>query len=256
MLLIKNLFKAIVLGSLVCTIILSCSSDAADEGQTPDETAVEDFANFAEDSKFKAYIKNVGLVLNRIEDREKALEILETSGKLKLNDAQQTALALALGFEDPEQMNIAYDQLTEEWELLTRRFDLGNQNYSDIDGLIFNELLLIRYNLDLSEVIGLKDLSNEEVHCYYEVCEPPYLDALEPYLIAMRECDGFDRLTTEGNNAFWECARTIEQRFALELDRAFLLFTCCNFYNCGLELPTVVGDEPYDYSQCPDIPIG
>ncbi|AXT58800.1 hypothetical protein D1816_00020 [Aquimarina sp. AD10] len=255
MILFKHISKYILLVILFFTI--GCSSDSPNEDQQPEETSVEDFANFAEDPKFLEHMENLVLVLNRIEDHEKALEILETSGKSKLNDTQQMELTTALGFEDTEQMNTAYDQLTEEWGLLSRRFDLSNQNYSYTEALMFNKLLLIRYNLDLSEVLGLKkkDLDNEEVHCYYEVCFPPYSNALKPYDTARLVCDAIDYTTTEGNEAYLECVRPIKQRFALELQRADFLLACCGFYRCNLERPTVLGTKPFDYSKCPEVPL-
>ncbi len=257
MLFIKNVLKPIVFSCITLTSFISCSEDSSSDDQKPEEIVVEDFENFAKDSKFKEHMKNFVLVLNRIEDHEKAIEILETSGKSRLNDIHQMELTLALGFENTEQMNTAYDQLTEEWELLNHRFDLSNQNYVHIDNLIFHELLLNRYDLDLSEVLGLKkkELSNKELNCYNDICIPPYLYALKPFDTARTVCDGIDRSTTEGNKLYFECIRPIRQLFALELERADFFFACCSFYGCGIERPTVVGGEAFNYSKCPQAPL-
>ncbi|MBQ0734106.1 hypothetical protein [Aquimarina celericrescens] len=258
MLLIKNLFRILLFVPFLsaCIIFLSCNSDTTDEEPISAEPEVEDFANFAEDSLFRKHMENTAITTSRITDYNKALELLEAP---ELNDMQQIELAKALGFENIELTNTVYDLLNKEWEKLTLRFDLLSQDASVIDNMLFKTLLEVRYNQTGRSKTG-KEYTNEEVHCFYEVCGPPRLATLEPFTIAMEKCYAIDDPTGEDRSAYLECSRKTRQRFSLLLRQAEIDWVCCiSSDECDIgddPYPTVEGGTPFDYSLCSDIPIG
>lgn len=255
MLFIKKTSIFFLLSILILCGLISCNKDSSAEEQIPEEIMVEDFANMEKDPKFREHIKNIAITISHINDYSKVLQLLEES---ELNNMQQIELAVALGFENVVQMNAVYDQLNEEWEQLTQRFDLINQDVLIIGRLMHQTLMEIRYNRTNTAGILRKDYTNEEVHCFFEVCDPPRQAILKPYTREVDRCDETYGSLGEGRPAFIICHRKARQRFSALLRQSEINWVCCIYNDCDLgddPYPTVEGATPFDYSQCPNIPI-
>ncbi len=258
MLLIKNLFKTIVLGSLVCTIILSCSSDAADEAQTPDETAVEDFANFAEDSKFLEYVKQLLISSLRVVNTEKILELHQ---KTQLTDQESVQLALALGFDDVSGMEAYYSSLISDWLQLFIRFDLKNHEIEKVNTIIIDSYittyLKILHGIEDKASYDSKDDDLPEVvdipQFCLDICVPKYENEMqirdEEYEANLAVCyDGiYGAISEEEKEFFDNCLSRVTQIFVAMLNRAHNNKQCCFYINCE------IGTED---GPCRDIPVG
>lgn len=248
----KTYLKSIATLLLWPMLFTNCSGDSSedtppDEG-TETEIEIEDFANFEGDAKFREYVEKLTVVTSKITDHEKVLELLKEP---ELDDTQQTELAITLGFEGVEQMNIVYDELDKEWDALALRFDLKNQSPYVIDNMVFRTLIGFRYreriNAPKFGKNDLDNLTNEEVHCYYEVCGPGLIADHAPYSDALDRCRESETSASE----YSKCRGQARQRFSAQLRKAEINMACCLRNRCELDYPMLEGEDEFDYGLCP-----
>ncbi len=244
-----NLLVILLLSSIT---FMSCNSDSS-EDQAPDEGTeieieVEDFSNFAEDPKLREYIEPIVASLNRIKDSEIALNLFDQT---ELTNNQKEKLANALGFDTHEQKESHYNNSVENWEQLSLRFDLKNQDTEEVNKIINDIYLELLYDSIESNKLASGKPPGPLSAC--NECIEPYefQTGIRRKLLAEREIICLEAYEiTDDIEEFRRCFSEAMQEYDVQLFKDWDELVCCLWFECFIN---ITGSETELFARCDEI---
>ncbi|PKV52063.1 hypothetical protein ATE84_4165 [Aquimarina sp. MAR_2010_214] len=236
MLHIKKTSKIILLGMLLFCALIACNDDSSEEEQVPEETIIEDFANFAEDPKFLEYMEQMIGSVDKVVDSDKALQLLE---EVQLTDQQNLQLAKTLGFDTILEMDEVYNEIVQKMSQLYLRFDLENQEATEIDKII-NDIYVLAL---IDRYTKSTEMSKNDDLCLIHSCLPEYNEGIEPFTsVVDAKCGMYNVSIPEEAEKMRLCRLRLSKKYSALRNQARVNWDCCAYLKCGIIVPPVVGD--------------